>query len=247
MKRFSVILMVVGVALILPFAAVEAAQTHPPPHPNQPAPPLASARSFDVAVDVGLPVAGFIPYGKLSGSHGLDGTLSGIGSVSFPYFGLHARAYPSPSWYIQMDLLNYSHQTGTGTWTFKNKDTGNTSKQDMTFVVNRLNVIDFGIGKMLATGRVRPNAGFGLGVHYVSFADEHAHDSAAGWAVGPFGQLGVDITATKIRRVGDLFFGVNLRLDLIWNWQDYQFDKSNSNLSMVYLPLSFFVSGGLRF
>ena len=57
----------------------------------------------------------------------------------------------------------------------------------------------------------------------------------------------MDITATKIRRVGDLFFGVNLRLDLIWNWQDYQFDKSNSNLSMVYLPLSFFVSGGLRF
>ena len=233
MKRLSIALAVLAVVLIATIA--EAADS-----------PAIARRSFDVGVDIGLPVAGFIPYGTITGDNGLDGTVSGSGTVSFPYLGLHARLYPKPSWFIQFDFLNYLRQPGQGTWSTED-DAGNKHDEDFKFVVSRFTVLDFGLGKNFSTGRVRPNAGAGLGIHYLSFTDQHADDNASGWAIGPYGQIGVDFTATKLRRIGDLFFGVNIRLDVIYNWAPITFEDSNTDVTLVYIPLSFFASGGLRF
>jgi len=205
--------------------------------------------SFDVAVDFGLPIAGFFPYGSIDDEDGEDlGSISGMGNVSFPYLGLHGALYPDRGWYIQFDFLTYQRQSGEATLSPEDEDLDD---QDFDFVVNRFMLLDAGLGKVFGKNkRVRPKAGAGLGVHYMSFfmdVENGKDESASGWAIGPFGQVGVDVTVTKIKKMGELFVGGNLRLDLIWNWQPYEFEDSHSELSTVYLPLSAFLSTGLRF
>lgn len=237
MKRYIIISLVVLVTVVLLAPVAHAAKKKSSG---------LGMNSFDIAVDFGLPIAGFIPYGSINDSDGDDwGSISGVGNVSFPYMGLHAALYPDRGWYIQFDFLTYQRQSGKGTFTPDDKDLDD---QDFDWVINRFMLLDAGLGKVFGKNKkVRPKAGAGLGIHYMSFYDDDAEESAAGWAVGPFGQIGVDVTVTKIRKVGELFIGGNLRLDLIWNWQPYEFEDSEGELSMVYLPLSAFVSTGLRF
>lgn len=247
MKRFSIVLLVACLMVALAFSVADAAKKKKQDQGSGPGPSLSSKRSFDVAVDIGLPVAGFIPYGSVTGDNGLDGRISGVGDVSFPYFGLHARLYPGPTWFVQFDALNYLRQTGSGTFTTTNNDNDEETDEDFGMTISRFTVLDFGLGAMFGSGRVRPNAGAGLGIHYLSISNEDEDESASGWALGPYGQIGVDFTATKLRGIGDLFFGANLRLDLVWNWKPIVFEDSNTELAMAYLPLSFFISSGLRF
>lgn len=247
MKRFSVIFLVVFLTICLLVPVAGAAEKKKKKKKKK-KPPTSSAsgprRSFDVAFDLGLPIAGFIPYGTFS-SGDLDGSFSGVGSISFPYMGLHAKLYPARDWFLRFGLLNYVRQSGEGTYKFDDEDYEDV---DFDWVINRLTVIDGAFGKVWSSNpKIRPFAGVGLGVHYVSFSDEDENDSASGWAIGPFGLAGVDFTVTKLKNLGDLFFGANLRLDLIWNWKAYEMEDSETEVIMGYLPITFFLSTGLRF
>jgi len=244
MKRLTIIAIVALLVVVLFVPVAGAAKKKKKKKPSASS-GSGLANSFDVAVDLGLPVAGFVPYGSFNVDGEDAGSFGGVGSIGFPYLGLHAALYPARDWYIQFGVLTYLRQGGEGTYRYDDEDLDD---QDFDYVINRFCLVDAGLGKIFGKNkRIRPKAGAGLGVHYVSFSDEDADDSATGWAVGPYGLVGVDFDVTKLKGMGQLFIGANLRLDLIWNWAPYEMDDNDVEVSMVYLPLSAFLSTGLRF
>jgi hypothetical protein len=231
-----------------------------PPPPSNNAPNEVKQNFWDAGVDIGLPVVGYLGLGSLTLGHGAKVDMSGTGTVSFPYLGAHFSLYPSPTWYIQFGLgwlrqegtLNFGtvHQGNLSDAAYQNEKDAFKS-QTMDWGLNSFK-IDAGIFKLFGSSQiVRPKAGIGVGIYYLSFFDRNhqPNDTWNGWTVGPFGVIGVDFDVYHNRKVGTFFVGLNARLDLVYTISDLAGNGTHkgSDASLLWTPLSLYGTIGFRF
>ncbi|MDP8225660.1 MAG: autotransporter outer membrane beta-barrel domain-containing protein [Candidatus Lernaella stagnicola] len=250
MKRTTMIFLVLllAVGLMLPATAMAAKKGKKSKGSKNKSPSGTNVRMFDIAADFGLPVFGLMPFGKVTDNdNDVEVDLSGQGTVSFPYMGLHFTLYPSTEWYIQLGL-GYLHHSGDMEFTSDDVKQIDGDKEDWTMNGLRL---DAGIGKIFGKfGRVRPKAGAGLGIWRLSFTpdtDEYDSKSFIGWTVGPYGLVGVDADVIRQRKF-DIFAGINLRTDILYTIGPLKWEGSgDKEVTMLYWPWSIYLSAGLRF
>lgn len=250
MKRTTLYILVaiVVIGLLLPGTALAAKKKKKSKAGKGSSPPAASARKTrfaDVAVDFGLPAFGVLQLGKITAGD-TETDFSGSGTVSFPYMGVHAALYPAKDWYIQFGL-GYLHHSGTGE--FSSDDIKTLDGDEFDWGLNAFR-LDAGIGKIFGTfSRVRPKAGAGLGIWYLSwYTEEYDKDETfSGWTVAPYGLVGVDADVVR-GRASDIFVGINLRTDLIYTLSPFEFSgKGDADAKFFYMPWSIYLNAGLRF
>jgi Outer membrane protein beta-barrel domain len=197
---------------------------------------------FHVGLDLGANVFGYIPYASFEQDSGsgdtVDGSFSGTGGFG-PAFGVHAHLFFN-EWIVRAEM-GYGYQSGVADINFDDEDL---EDQEFDYSMNNFK-IGVGVGKVILKHRlVRPYIAGVLDFHYLTFADKDEDESASGSGFGIGGLAGVDVNFDK-----NFFAGGGARLDLIYTANPLELKKNGvtQTITMGYMPISLFLTGGMRF